>query len=104
MVADSGESAGHLDEEDDADRAERDRPDELVAKARARLRRGRNRAGLQKAAHAGDDPKRDFEDLLEIHNAPLLPWAASRSVWARSRMTMMRCASCSRLDASGVLT
>src|SRR5829696_8759534 len=58
------ETPRHLDEEDDADRAENDRPDELIAERRAGLRRGRQRADLEEAADARDDAERYLQQLV----------------------------------------
>ena len=64
MVAHRREAARHLDEEGEAHDAEHDRPDERVAVARSRLNGGRQRAGLEESADAGDHTEGNFKELL----------------------------------------
>src|SRR5690349_20855972 len=77
MTAARRKPAGHLDEKSDADRAEHDRPGELIPKAGAGLRGGGNRADFQKAA----DARYDAECYLEcfLHRCSLTTSSESAS-------------------------
>src|SRR5437868_8174826 len=57
LMTHRGEASGHLGEERDADRAERDRPQEAVAEGGAGLDGGADRADFEIAADAGQDRK-----------------------------------------------
>src|SRR6185312_269379 len=75
------ESARHLDEKCDADGAERDRPDELVAEAGSRLRGSGDRADLEEPADARDDSEPDLQESLHAaspsaRTVPMTPFDA----------------------------
>src|SRR5579872_261179 len=64
VLADRGGATEHLGDEDDAEGAEREHPQEMVFEIAARLGAGRNGAGIEEASDAGDDPERDLERVL----------------------------------------
>jgi hypothetical protein len=71
VFADGSQAAPHLYQEGDADHSERNSPDQLQAEGRTCLRRGGERAGLEKTADAGHQPEGDFEQLAHWES-----WAA----------------------------
>src|SRR6185503_7802462 len=78
-VADGGEPARLLGEEDDAQRAQHDGPRELEAVQRPGLRCGRDRPDVEEAADAGDDAEPDLQELLHGRRASAFDVASSRS-------------------------
>ncbi len=63
-MADRREAPAHLREQHDARGAEHDHPQQLKSEERARERRRRDRADVEKAADAGDDAEADLDEVL----------------------------------------
>jgi hypothetical protein len=63
LAGDDGNPSAHLHIKDDADGAERNRPNELVSKQRARLRREYNLPKVDEAAKCRHDAEGDAEEL-----------------------------------------
>ena len=64
VLTDGRKASRHLDKKDHTQPTKRDGPRQLHTEYGARLRRRRQRADLQKAANAGHDPERHFEQFL----------------------------------------
>src|SRR2546423_9243374 len=64
------EAPRHLDERREAQRAEKNGPEQLVAKLSTGLGGRHHRADLEKASDAREYAERDLEELLRLHRVP----------------------------------
>src|SRR6185503_18228557 len=71
VLAHRRQAARHLDEKDQADRSEQNRPQKLVAVVRARLRGGDNRPDLEESSDAGNDAEGQLENLFHCFDSAL---------------------------------
>jgi hypothetical protein len=70
VLAHGRETARHLDQEDRAHGAERDHPQMPKAEERPGLAGRGDHPDIEESADAGDDPERDLERLVALHELP----------------------------------
>src|SRR5205823_4594599 len=82
-----GEAARHLDEKNDDDGGQHQRPEELIAKRRAGLRAGGDVADVEEAAHRGEDAEGELRRLLHCFRSSSV-WCAAAS-WLMTMPTTL---------------